>query len=311
VSTLRTREISTLAVYDICEKYAKFEKSFPSMMKLSLLVVLGLAVTNLHAIVLSPSTAQVAGHRQPEGIRQAALDMGIGVNSESEPTPFPFWENIGTVGMGTGLYLGNGWVLTSTHVGCLPFRLSDGSYYQPIKGTWNVIVNPDGSKSDMALFRVEEGKEASAIRCLQEVPLSTVGMESKTPVILVGTGYVERQMEVEGTVQFGIQQRTTREKRWALATTDEVAQPAATLGGYKTHCFATTFRAKASGGQAAEGDSGGAAFIFDAEARQWKLAGCIFAVSQLNSFVPYGARTYVGDLAMYSSQIEERLKDSK
>ena len=279
------------------------------MMKSSLLAALCLTVTNLHAIVLSPGTAQVSGHLQPEGIPQAALSMSAGGEAVDQPTAFPFWDNIGTVGRGTGLYLGNGWVLTSAHVGCLPFKLSDGSYFRPVQGSWRVLVNPDGSKSDLALFRVEEGNETS-LRCLPEIPFCTAGVESKTPVILVGTGYVERQVTGQGTVQFGIQQRSTREKRWALVTTDQVSQPATTRGGYKTHCFATTFRQKASGGQAAEGDSGGAAFIFDAEARQWKLAGCIFAVSQLNGFVPYGARTYMGDLAKYRAQVEERMADS-
>jgi len=278
------------------------------MMKSSLLAALCLTVTNLHAIVLSPDTIQVSGHRQPEAIPQAVL--GVGADIGSQPTSFPFWENIGTVGMGTGLYLGNGWVLTSAHVGCLPFQLSDGSCYRPIKGTWHVMVNPDGSKSDLALFRVDEDGEMSALRRLPDVPLSTAGVESKTPVILVGTGYVEMEVREEGPVRFGIQQRAAREKRWALATTDQVKRPAATPGGYKTHCFATTFREKASGGQAAEGDSGGAAFIFDAETQKWKLAGCIFAVSQLSGFVPYGARTYVGDLTMYSAQIVERMSDT-
>jgi hypothetical protein len=213
--------------------------------------------------------------------------------------------------MGTGLYLGDGWVLTSAHVGCLPFKLSDGTYYRPITETWQVILNPDGSKSDMALFRVCQGEVGSSLRDLPMVALSTTSVEAKTPVILVGTGYVEKTANLpEGAVPFGIQQRSTRAKRWALATTEHVSRPAATRGGFKTHCFATTFRDKASGGQAAEGDSGGAAFVFDPVDKQWKLAGCIFAVSQLNEFVPYGARTYVGDLAMYSTQIEERMESS-
>ncbi|QIF02300.1 trypsin-like serine protease [Roseimicrobium sp. ORNL1] len=223
-----------------------------------------------------------------------------------EPTAFPFWENIGTVGMGTGLYLGDGWVLTSTHVGCLPFVLSDGSVYRPIAGTWQPLKNADGSKSDVAVFQVNQGVSDSALRKLSGISISTDTVEAQTPVLLVGTGYVEKKSAGEqNPVRFGAYQRTTREKRWALATTNEVTAPAATQGGLKTHCFATTFRAQAFGGQAAEGDSGGAAFVFDADERQWKLAGCIFAVSQVNAFVPYGARTYVGDLAVYSSQIDE------
>ena len=93
-----------------------------------------------------------------------------------------------------------------------------------------------------------------------------------------------------------------------MVTMDKILEaPASTAGGLKTQCFVTTFRDRAFGGQAAEGDSGGPAFIFDEGDRRWKLAGCIFAVSQLDNFVPYGARTYVGDLATYSAQIDERM----
>lgn len=275
------------------------------MLKQSLFAALCLTVMDLHAIVLSPSTLQVSGHQQPESIHQAASGVGMG-EAGAEPTAFPYWENIGTVGMGTGLYLGDGWVLTSTHVGCLPFVLSDGSVYRPIAGTWQSLKNADGSKSDVAVFQVNQGESDSLLRKLSNISIATDTVEAQSPVLLVGTGYVEKKSAGEqDPVRFGAYQKTTREKRWALATTNEVTAPAATRGGLKTHCFATTFRAQAFGGQAAEGDSGGAAFVFDANERRWKLAGCIFAVSQVNAFVPYGARTYVGDLAVYSSQIDE------
>lgn len=275
------------------------------MIKYSLLAVLCFTVMDLHAIVLSPSTLQVSGHQHPESISPAASGMGMG-EADVQPTAFPFWENIGTVGMGTGLYLGDGWVLTSTHVGCLPFVLSDGSVYRPIAGTWQPLKNADGSKSDVAVFQVDQGESGSLLQKLSGIAISMDPVEAQTPVLLVGTGYVERKSAGEQSpAPFGAYQRSTREKRWALATANEVTAPAATAGGLKTHCFATTFRAQASGGQAAEGDSGGAAFVFDTHERRWKLAGCIFAVSQVNAFVPYGARTYVGDLAVYGSQIDE------
>jgi hypothetical protein len=293
-------------VYEIYGFCLKFDKRSKRMLKHSLWAVLSFSVMDLHAIVLSPSTMQASGHQKPESIQQAASSAGMGGDAKVEPTAFPFWGNIGTVGMGTGLYLGDGWVLTSTHVGCLPFVLSDGDVYRPIAGTWQPLKNADGSKSDLAVFQVNQGESDSDLRKLSAISISTDAVESQTPVLLVGTGYVEKKSAGEQKpVSFGAYQRSTREKRWALATTNEVSAPAATQGGLRTHCFATTFRAQAFGGQAAEGDSGGAAFVFDADERRWKLAGCIFAVSQVDAFVPYGARTYVGDLAVYGPQIDE------
>src|SRR5436190_13563353 len=76
---------------------------------------------------------------------------------------FPYWEHVGMVGMGSGVYLGSGWVLTSAHVGCYPFKMGDGSYYPPHYPTWRILRNPDGSKSDVAIFRVKVDDPQSSL----------------------------------------------------------------------------------------------------------------------------------------------------
>jgi hypothetical protein len=258
-----------------------------------------ICATNAYAIVIGEDAQQSPRHEQPQEIERAIKSVATPSSS------FPYWGNVGMVGMGTGVYLGDGWVLTSTHVGCLPFKLSDGTIYRPLKGTWNVLSNSDGTRSDIAVFRVDIGDKQSSIRKLPDVVVNDKALAANSPVVLIGTGFVEVESKNEASeVSFGSHIRSVRRKRWAMASLDQALKaPAATAGGLRTRSFATSFCKRPFAGQAAEGDSGGPAFVYDALDKRWELAGCIFAVSQLSTFVPYGARTYVGDLTAYRNQI--------
>ncbi len=89
----------------------------------------------------------------------------------SESVEFPYLDHIGMVGMGSGVYLGDGYVLTSAHVGCYPFRLPDGSYYQPDYQSWSILTNSAGGQSDLAVFRVSYSKD-SALGKLGVLPIA-------------------------------------------------------------------------------------------------------------------------------------------
>src|SRR5262245_53217383 len=73
--------------------------------------------------------------RQREGLDRVLSAEFAGIPS------FPYWDHVGMVGMGSGIYLGDGCVLTSAHVGCFPFRMHDGSIYQPDYASWRVLQN--------------------------------------------------------------------------------------------------------------------------------------------------------------------------
>lgn len=221
---------------------------------------------------------------------------------------FPYWEHVGMVGMGSGIYLGDGWVLTSAHVGCYPFVMSDGSNYKPIYDSWKVLQNPDGGTADLAIFRVQTKGSGSKLSQLGNLMIGKLAPEEKSQLIMIGTGFTERTAVTAGTestpVVLGYQLQQRREKRWAFASFDKILeQPAHTAGGHKTRCFVSSFHHNSLEGQAADGDSGGAMFAYDARRGQWELVGCIFAASQLGTYVPFGSRTYLGELANYRFQL--------
>ena len=69
----------------------------------------------------------------------------------------PGWGNVGTVNGATGVYLGNYgggfWALTASHVSGGDITLL-GNTYTYVTGSATVVLNGNGSETDMTLFRV-------------------------------------------------------------------------------------------------------------------------------------------------------------
>ena len=246
---------------------------------------------------------------QPHPERQlAALNRAIGAEF-SGIKDFPYWDHVGMVGMGSGIYLGDGYVLTSTHVGCFPFRMHDGSAYEPDYKSWRVFNNGGASKSDLAVFRVRYGK-ASSLAKLGVLPIGSGQRGEGNPVLLLGTGFTQSarplMLSSQGTVLsvLGYRVQPQRSVAWGInRETHELDRPVRTLREFSTRCFTTHFERSPFAGQAADGDSGGAAFAYNREAARWELAGCIIAVSQERDSVAFGSRTFLGDLGQYASQV--------
>jgi hypothetical protein len=227
---------------------------------------------------------------------------------------FPFMDHVGMVGMGTGIYLGDGYVLTSAHVGCFPFRMGDGSYYKPIYESWHTLKNPDGGKCDLALFKVHPGAPGSSLSRLSSLPIGEAEMGLETvnqdaaPMVMVGTGYTQKDTPTTilgSDLVLGYSMQPKRGKKSGSNSVAEILEkPVPTIGGYKTDCFITKFDANEGEAQAADGDSGGAMFAYNTERAQWELVGCIIAVSQKGKAVPFGCKTFLGKLASYKPQLK-------
>lgn len=237
------------------------------------------------------------------------------VDSQRSPD-FPYWEHVGMVGMGSGIYLGDGYVLTSAHVGCHPFRTSNGTAYRPEYRSWRVLTNPDGGASDLAVFRVSIPAGDTGLAKLGSLP---IGETSRTdmagPLVMIGTGHVEKHIPAAHTgpsVTLGYEIVAHREKRLGINSLDKVIEkPVATPGGYRTRCFASNFDPKHGEAQATAGDSGGASFAYNSKHGRWELVGCIIAASQLQDYVPFGARTYLGDIGSYRDQLPAVAADTE
>ena len=107
--------------------------------------------------------------------------------SLSKKLAFPYWMHVGQIERSTGVYMGNGYVLTAAHVGEGAFRLPDGSIYPMEPNSARILRNRDGSQADFCLFRVQYHRTDSLAR-LQPIPLATVAPRLGADVLLLGAG---------------------------------------------------------------------------------------------------------------------------
>lgn len=234
-------------------------------------------------------------------------------NLYPDTSGFEFWKHIGRVGMGSGIYLGNGYVLTSAHVGCYPFQMFDGSFYRPDHQSWEILKQENGTESDLAIFRVTISGESSELGRLGAIPIANQSPRLEDAVLMMGTGLQQNStpaaMSSNGRVLavLGYHIERNRSTRGGLNHVEAILETPVKTGPRETHCFTTKFDHRLFEAQASDGDSGGATFVYNRDLGQWELAGCIIAVSQKSGFVPFGSLTFLADLSRYQSQIAKIL----
>jgi len=242
------------------------------------------------------------------------IEMGDGSGNTSAPPDDPGWANVGRVGGLTGVYLGDGWVLTASHVTDGPIELQ-GITYQPVAGSKVFFQKPPGSTADLIVYRIQGPP-----------PLPSLVLSGATPgvtdeVTMIGNGW-SRQAGLtywdagwlEVSFPFAVYTGYKRlccanPTRWGtnLVTATDLD---VVIGATTTRSFATVF--DQSGGladeaQAVPGDSGGAVFI--KRAGQWQLAGILFAmgspdpVNQPPGTVVFGQASVAADVAFYHDEI--------
>ena len=259
--------------------------------------------------------------------RAVVIDSLTGTGNTTAPTDDPGWANVGVRGIGTGVYLGNGWVLTASHVGAGDIVLS-GSTYAAVGGSTVQLTNGGESGktslTDLILYRL-----ATVPAGLPGVSIATSAPAATTAVTMIGAGR-DRGAFTEWTINqsttpwtwtvvssggdaAGYQTLGTRAMRWGTNSIDgmplwiaesDLAPP------LDVRCLATKFQAfgsPSSEAQAVYGDSGGG--VFAKSGGTWQLAGLILDVAGYSgqpdpgSTPVYGNVTYSADLAFYEPQI--------
>jgi hypothetical protein len=205
------------------------------------------------------------------------------------------------MGPTTGVYLGDGWVLTAGHAGAGTLELGGASYPAVPESRIALSGEAGSARPDLGLFRVEP-----------RPPLPRLAIAARTPrvgasLLLVGCG-VGRGERFEWDGRVGYRWQPPPVCRWGTnrvaATGLDVSQP-----GTSTRVFATLFSVgERREAQAAQGDSGGAVFTQGRRGR-WRLAGILIAVVRHPGQPPGttvdGNATHLADLAHYRSQILE------
>lgn len=262
----------------------------------------------------------------PEG-RAVVINTVTGTGNTNAPADDPGWANLGFLGVGTGIYLGDGWVLTASHVGPGTITLA-GMAYAPLVGSAVQLTNSAVGKTtstDLILFRLAATPAGLGSLTLASSP-PTLG----APVTMIGAGrdrgaFTEWGIDTSTTPwtwtevsssgdAAGYQTLATRSMRWGTNTLSSsdlwITVPDWSNNPVDVKSVATTFDDLFGPGdeaQAVFGDSGGAVFTKNGSA--WELGGVMIAVGGYSGQPTagetpvYGNLTYSADISSYASQI--------
>ena len=231
------------------------------------------------------------------------IDSGDGTGNTSAPADDPGWANVGQNAGFSGVYLGDGWILTAQHANHVNARFA-GILYQALPGSQVVLDHPtDAFQSDLKLYRLQ------TYPALPTITIRNTKVSNGSSTIMGGRGRdrgaafsFKNPPNQDDAYWWG----TTKTRRWGtnvVASNDTNID----LAGLRTLAFATVFDRNQPDheGLASDGDSGGAVFI--KRLGSWELAGIMFAVSGVNGqpagSAAYENVTWSADLSYYRDQI--------
>jgi hypothetical protein len=248
-----------------------------------------------------------------DGSRPAPNNANSTNNVESNILPSdPGFANVGTFtegdnsltdDLGSGVYLGNGKVLTDQHVlSNFPvntFCLSDGTSYSVVPGSAQPILDSSNNGTDMAVVTLA----TSPVRPTLTLAAQTVQQQQLGELITMisfgdagSGGYANGGLPYGGPVG----------ELWGNNSVSAGDAQNIQNTSLPAIMFATTFNPFiADSAQVETGDSGGAAFYYDAASSQWLLRGLIWGRSQMQAnYATSGDQSLMIDLANYTTQID-------
>ncbi|HEY4308987.1 MAG TPA: Ig-like domain-containing protein [Pirellulales bacterium] len=249
-----------------------------------------------------------------ERIALTIVAGGDGSQNNSAPTDDPGYENIGIRGSGTAVYLGNGWMLTATHVGAGATYI-DNAWYNMVPNSAIQLANPTGAGytalTDLTLYQIDGRPD------LPSISIGTIAPSIGWSVTMIGNGRDRQANEVywnsswqqtssPSTYAGYLWNTGSQDIRWGTNIISAVGMMEGVDVNSET-AFATQFTANvANEGTGSWGDSGGGVFHKDASGN-WQLVGLMFSISTLPG-EPIGASafgdiTYMADLSVYRNVI--------
>ena len=205
------------------------------------------------------------------------------------------WNYVGLVAGASGVYLGNGWVITAGHVGVGTLTLN-GVIYQPIPSSAHNLTYKDSDgtyTSDLTLFQISTSPTLSPLTISQSAPTPFAQGQAGSSVVLIGYG------------------GSYPNENWGYDTIDFINQLITPSGNtYVSNDFITAYGTYTSGTASStnnsnlvSGDSGGGDFIYNTVTKKWELAG----INEVTGTGTFNNQTltisgYV-QLSSYASQI--------
>jgi hypothetical protein len=284
-----------------------------------------LAAALLIAVAATSARAVVTIGDHPAGAADPALT--------EEFADFPYWSHIAHHGVGTGVYLGWGWMMRPAHVWGDPVELNGQPYARDTSVSVRRIRNADNSNADLVVFKILDPPD------LPPMLIARTPIEVGDAVLMAGYGRPPQPQTYEWSVnKFTIPSWTwttppdpnepghpiysgywviegTRLNFWGVNTIEQIDVPVSNEFG-QSPAFLTRFThdlEDARVAQAVGGDSGAPAWrkVDD----RWELAGVAIDVPTLSG-QPAGNRTAIfehstsifAELAVYRDAILEIIK---
>jgi len=227
------------------------------------------------------------------------IASGDGTGNTTSPADDPGFRHVGVVNGLTGIYLGNGWVLTANHVGSGNMTLQGVTHPAVAASSVRLQYGP-GVPTDLRLFRLVTDPGLEPLEVAAAAPVAG------SSIVMVGNGR-NRGGAVSWQGIAGFAWGSGGALRWGTNRVAETGLEIA-LGDSTVASFSAVFDSGLPTPHeaiAATGDSGGAAFL--KRAAGWELAGVLYAIygysGQPASTALYGDGTLMADLSFYRSQI--------
>jgi hypothetical protein len=184
------------------------------------------------------------------------------------------WDYLGSVNGASGVYLGNGWVLTAGHVGAGNFVITNGpdANTYTYTGVSHSISNADGT-ADLTLFQIANAPS-----------LPTLSLITSTPSTFLYNGSGAGNVAMLGYGGSGTNPLThLPNETWGYNTVT-LANEQIMVDGYPYNSddFITSdtgesvsngLASHTNNSQLVSGDSGGGDFIYNSSLGEWQLGG--------------------------------------
>jgi hypothetical protein len=228
----------------------------------------------------------------PVDARAVLLATGDGTGNTTAPAADPGFDNVGRIGVLSGTYVGNGWVLTANHVGEKAIELL-GVTYDPVPGSRVQFENLDTTPADLIAFKILDAKPPlPAIAITDSAP--TLG----TDVTIIGNG-LNRGVQLSHMGRTGWDWAVGWTTRWGTNEISDIDANSTYTLSTPTESFAVRFDDipfPAPGQHEAafaHGDSGGAAFT--GSGANAELIGILFVSVATLVNQPAGSSFYTND----------------